>query len=293
LIAGQNAMLLTGDPTWLDLHRSQGDLLWSLRRDEGGSVRVPFRYGDQGWFDYRTMEPRHHVHLYFMSRDPEDWARLEARFPDREGWTTAPPRFGKAGHFWPERWFGYMVGENPDFPAQVLGDTITCMQQRLDKIDRDDGSKIEEWDVHHWQDLNPVVPEGLIQMAMGTPAAIYHGGLLHASVRYFDPEAGRPGLPDDVAALVAEITPEGVTVTLVNTNPLVARDVVVQAGGFGEHQFTEVRDAEAPASPAVAVNDRYLRVKLAPWSQARLRVTMDRYVNRPTYDFPWMRDDEV
>ncbi len=41
LIAGQNATLLTGDPSWLDLHRSQGDLLWSLRREENGGVTVP------------------------------------------------------------------------------------------------------------------------------------------------------------------------------------------------------------------------------------------------------------
>ena len=58
LIAGCNATLLTGDPGWLDLHRSQGDLLWSLRREEGGKSVVPARYGDRGWFDYRPLKPR-------------------------------------------------------------------------------------------------------------------------------------------------------------------------------------------------------------------------------------------
>ncbi len=98
-----------------------------------------------------------------------------------------------------------------------------------------------KWDVHHWQDLNPVVPEGLVQMAMGTPAAIYHGGLLHASVRYFDPSHQRPGLPTDVAALVGEFTVDGLTLSLVNTNSLQAREVLVQAGGYGEHRFVDVR----------------------------------------------------
>ncbi len=112
-------------------------------------------------------------------------------------------------------------------------------------------------------------------------------GALHASVRYFDPQGERPGLPADVAALVEAITPEGLTLTLVNTNPLALREVLVQAGGFGEHRFTEVRDAAVPGAPAVSVNDSVLRVKLGPWSQARLQVGMARYVNRPTYAFPW------
>ena len=287
LIAGQNATLLTGDPSWLDLHRSQADLQWSLRRDEAGVIKVPFRHGEGGWFDYRKPQGRHYAHLYFISRDPADLARLEARFPNRSEWYDGPAHFGKSGHFWPERWFGYILGENPGFPDQVLDDTYTCMQQRLDKIENDDWDQLETWDVHHWQDLNPVVPEGLIQMAMGTPAAVYHGGLLHASVRYFDPACGRPGLPEDVAALVEAITPEGILLTLVNTNPLAGRAVVVQAGGFGEHRFLEVQPADAPDSPSVPVNNHLMQVNLGPWSQARLRVKVDRYVNPPTYAYPW------
>ncbi len=285
LIAGQNALLLTGDPSWLDLHRSQADLLWSLRQERDGVTQVPFRHGAAGWFDFRPPQGRHCAHLYYMTRDPEDWARLTARFPDREGWYTGPPSFGKAGHFWPERWFGYVMGEHPDFPGQVLDDTLTCMRQRLDRIDNDDWAERESWDVHHWQDRNPVVPEGLVQMAMGTPAAIYHGGLLHTSVRYFDPHHRRPGLPGDVAALVEALTPDGLTLSLVNTNPLSAREVLVQAGGFGEHRFTTVRDAAA--GKTLEVEGRVLRVKLGPWSQMRLEVGMDRYVCTPTYAFPW------
>jgi hypothetical protein len=286
LIAGQNAMLLTGDPSWLDLHRSQSDLLWSLRKEEDGETLVPFRHGAVGWFDYRTMQPRHHAHLYFMTRDPDDLARIQERYPDREAWYATPPHFGKSGHFWPERWFGHMLGENPDFVDQILDDTYRCMQQRLDKIENDDWENMENWDVHHWQDLNPVVPEGLMQMAMGTPAAIYHGGLQHASVRYFDPLCLRPGLPEDVAAYVEAITSEGVTLSLVNTNPLEGREVWVQAGGFGEHQFTSVR-TDAVGADGVPVNHRILAVDLGPWAQTRLTLGMDRYVNRPTYDFPW------
>lgn len=286
LISGANAMLLTGESSWLDLHRSQCDVLWSRRRNENGQVKVPYRYGDGGWFDYRPPRAEHYIHAYFLSLRPDDLARLHERFPNRQQWYTRPPGFGKSGHFGPERWFGYIAGENPDFPNQILEDTYTCMQQRLDKIDKDDWENMENWDVHHWQDLNPVVPEGLIQMAMGTPAAVYHGGLLHASVRYFDPEADRPGLPEHVAALVESITPGGITLNLVNIDPLGGHEVIVQAGGFGEHNFTsaKVLNTERDDIPS-EVNGRYLHVSLGPWTQVKLQLGMDRYVNKPTYAF--------
>ncbi len=287
LISGGNAMLLTGDDSWLDLHRSQSDVLWSKQRIEKGKVIVPHRHGDVGWFDYRPQRPRHYLHAYFLSQSQEDLTRIQERFPNRQQWYTRSPSFGKSGHFGPERWFGYIAGENPDFPKQILEDTYTCMQQRLDKIDNDDWENLDSWDVHHWQDLNPVVPEGLIQMAMGTPAAVYHGGLLHASVRYFDPQANRPGLPNHVAALVESITSEGIILNLVNIDPLGGHEVVVQAGGFGEHNFTDVKVLNtAQADHPSEVNGRYLHVNLGPWTQVKLQLGMDRYVNKPTYVFP-------
>ncbi len=287
LNAGSNAVLLTGDPSWLDLHRSQADLLWSLRREEGGAVRVPARYGDRGWFDYRPPTPDHYIRLWFMSRSEEDWARIEERFPRRDGW-RGEPHFFKAGSYAPLGWFEYAVeGRNPGFPDQALDDTYLGICQRLEAIDGDHDDP-ETWDVHHWQDLNPVIPEALVQMAMGTPGAVYHGGLLHASVRYFDPSRRRPGLPPHVAALVERITPEGIVLTLVNTDPLQARDVLVQAGAFAEHRFTEARLENAPpgAQERVAVNACYLRVCLGPSAQARLQLGMARYAGPPTYDFP-------
>ncbi|MBN1640863.1 MAG: hypothetical protein JXA09_06485 [Anaerolineae bacterium] len=284
LIAGCNAMLLTGDPSWLDLHRSQADLQWSLREERDGQIVVPFRYGDAGWFDYRPLEGRHYVHLYHMTRSAADLARLRERFPDRSTWYDRPLRLGKAGHFWPEPWYGYLAGEHPGYPEQVLDDTYQGMCQRLDRIDGDDWSQVASWDVHHWQDLNPVIPEGLVQMTMGTPAAIYHGGLLHASVRYFDPAARRAGLPPGVAALVEAISEEGVRVRLVNVDPLAPRDVLLQAGAYGEHRFTEARVAGGGAP--LAIGDRYLTVRLGPGAEARLDLGMARYANVPSYAFP-------
>ena len=290
LIAGSNALLLTGDPSWLDLHRSQADLIWSLREERDGQTVVPFRHGDAGWFDYRPLQARHYLHLYYLTQDQADWERIEERFPVRDAWYAGPASFGKAGHFWPERWFGYVVGENAAFPEQAIEDTTACMNGRLDRIDGDDWDQVDTWDVHHWQNLNPVVPEGLAQMAMGTPAAVYHGGLLHASVRYFDPDKRRPGLPAHVAALVEQVREEGIRLTLVNTDPLQSREVVVQAGAFGEHSFVQARTVDDEDVPSLSVEDRYLLVRLGPGARVRVDLDMMRFVNEPSYAFPpWER----
>lgn len=283
LIAGCNATLLTGDPSWLDLHRSQADLLWSLRQERDGQVLVPARHGDQGWFDYRPLDPVHYIHLYFMSQSDQGRARLDERFPGGVSWQGGR-RLGKAGSFAAAPWFAYMEGQNPDFPDQILEDTYAGLQQRLERIGRD-GDDVEEWDVHHWQDLNPVIPEGLIQMAMGTPAAVYHGGLLHATVRYFDPQRRRPGLPERVAALVERVARDGVTLTVVNTDPLASREVLIQAGTFGEHRFTDVR-LEGVPEQSTAVGASCFRLCLGPSARARLHVGMERFAGPGSYAFP-------
>ena len=54
----------------------------------------------------------------------------------------------------------------------------------------------------------------------------------------------RPGIPRDVAALVNKLEPGCVGVQLANVSPTETRNVIVQAGAFGEHQFTEVRFRE-------------------------------------------------
>jgi hypothetical protein len=125
-------------------------------------------------------------------------------------------------------------------------------------------------------------------MAMGTPASVYHGGLLHASVRYFDPVLYRPGLPDAVAALVERITPGGLVLSLVNTDPLAGRIVLVQAGTFGEHHFTDVEvDGREGQSDTYSIDDNVFQVSLGPGTHARLEIGMERYAYLPTYEFPW------
>ena len=85
----------------------------------------------------------------------------------------------------------------------------------------------------------------------------------------------RSGLPEDVAALVEKISGDSVTVSLVNVNTVEARDVIVQAGGYGEHQFT------------TPYNARWITVHLEPGTGDRLTLGMKRYANQPTAKQPW------
>ncbi len=280
-IAAMNAVLLTGDLGYLDIPRGQLDRLIELGRVEDGRLLVPHRHTDAGWTAYRPLSPEHPLQIWYLSQAEQDHRRL-AQFPERATrWPEVLPGRGKGDdiHFAP--WYCYLQGELPDYPQRILEAQWAEVARRLALVRADDGDP-EEWDVHHWQDRNPVHTEGLLQLTCGGPQIIYHGGLLHLRLRYYDAEARRPGLPPDVGALVSEIGPEHVRVTLCNTSPLDERRLLIQAGAFGEHRFTEV-EAEGERRQ---VDGGTLRVTLAPGSSAELRLGMRRFAQRPTYSRP-------
>ncbi len=112
--------------------------------------------------------------------------------------------------------------------------------RRLEQI-RQDKADLTQVNIHHWQQLNPLLTEALVQLTLGAPQIIYNGGLLMCSVRYYAAQSCRPGLPPDVAALVEKIGPRNVTIQMINLNLFESRQVLFQAGGIGEHQFEAVR----------------------------------------------------
>ena len=83
-----------------------------------------------------------------------------------------------------------------------------------------------------------------------------------------------------------ELTPDGITLTLVNVNQIEPRSVIIQAGGYAAHQFASVSTADR----TLAVEARELAVNLAPGTGSRLKMMMKRYVNQPTMLFPWDRE---
>ena len=108
---------------------------------------------------------------------------------------------------------------------------------------------------------------------------------LHCRFRYFDPERRRAGLPPDVGALVEKLDADSATLTLVNTNPIEPRTMVVQAGGYGEHQF----DSATSAGKTAAIGSPIVTVRLAPGSGGSIEFKMSRYKNPPTLAHPWDR----
>ena len=51
---------------------------------------------------------------------------------------------------------------------------------------------------------------------------------------------GRPGLPEDVAALVDSLKDDSTSLVLVNLNQSETRTVIVQGGAYGEHLCEQV-----------------------------------------------------
>lgn len=282
-VAGSCAALMTGDFSWLDLCRSQLDMLWDLRREEDGIIKVPARHGDQGWFDYRKPDPLYYIHLYYLSQSDEDLARLDEVFPDRAGFNTTSSSWhaGKAGPCPPTAWLAFIEGLHPSYPQQMIEETHTGILQSLDRLYADD-SDPETRECYHFHNLNPVVPEGLLQMSMGTPAAMYNGGLLLSHVRYFDPMLKRPGLPRHVAVLAEHVTADSIDLTFVNTDPVSSHRVLIQAGTFAEHEFT----GASLDSVDIALDKRHVCIELDRSAKAHLHLKLKRFAHRPTYDLP-------
>jgi hypothetical protein len=136
-------------------------------------------------------------------------------------------------------------------------------------------------------DYNPAATDSLVQLMWGALIPGREGGLLNARLRYFDPDRKRAGLPNDVAALVSELSDTRTSVTLVNLNQSQRRTVVVQGGGYGEHRLVSVKAGETTSQ----IDGPLLTVRLEPGSGARLELQMKRYANVPTVKHPWQRND--
>jgi hypothetical protein len=267
--AAENATLLYQDPSYLELARSQIQMLMERAIEREGTLYVPYKYGDpgwygyemgrdvlrvegpepperrpllwrDGWFEFQPIEARMPTHLWYMSMAEEDRQRLIAlrNHANGEAERVLPLHTkDQGGH--EQAWLSYLSGEYPTYPVEILEHNLAQACQRLDLIyqDQQDPKTYGDW---YLQVRNPISAEGLTQLTLGAPLPIYNGGLLMARLRYYDTQRKRPGLPPDVAALVESLTEERVVVQLVNLSAAEYRDVILQAGGYGEHAFTTV-----------------------------------------------------
>ncbi len=309
-VAAQNSALLTRNLEYMDFARSQIDVLIDRGVERNDQLYVPHKYDDpgrvdyepgewmwhitrkedgtalqqDGWFEFMPMYPSDIAHLWCMSMAAPDSGRFEQtrkRSGDPFDINSWHHTKDQGGHDW--GWMAYLHGEFPEYPERILEHNLSQVQGRLDFIAQDEQEPATYNDAY-FQQRNPVTCEGLVQLTMGAPLPHYNGGLLVARLRHFDLERRRPGLPPDVAALVSGLSDDWAELTVVNTGAE-RRELMIQAGGMGEHEFTEVE--VDGGDRRVAVDSRTLEVALPPHSQVRLQLGMKRFDHEPALDLPW------
>ena len=271
LVAALNAILVSGDQSVLQLTRTVLQKVKSLGRVgtiietesslQAGTERfgvpvdkpvvlVPYRYGKDGWFDYSPMIMSLPMWLWYLSMSDEDTKFMEELIEGIApfGNYLSPTRNKEeAGHEAP--WFLYLHGKNENYPTTALAMALGQVARRMRLMETEVISGPGGVNIHFWQEVQPIVTEILTQLTLGAPQVLYNGGLQVARLRYFDADAGRIGLPNEVAALVTKITKDETWVELVNTSITQTRRVILLAGAFGEHQFESVTQQSESADP--------------------------------------------
>ncbi len=314
-VACANACLLTGDDRFLDLARTQYDRIMDLgqwqRIDQSRmsmpghwleqfqampagqdhTFLVPYRHNEEGWFDWQPMGPMYPFALWNLTGNAADHHRIQRlQEAERGDWSQVFSYRLKedAGHEKP--WFLFLAGQNPGYPEAILDASLQQVRQRLAMI-RDDRADLQQVHIHHWQQHNPVTTEALVQLTLGAPQHLYNGGLLHAPIRHFDGESGRPGLPPDIAVLVCARNADSITLEIVNTSHTQSRSLLIQAGAFGEHQFEAVHihdrldyaESTACNPTSIAGASQRTQVDLRPLHAARLTLVLRRFAHAPQY----------
>ena len=323
-IAAECALMLSGDFGYLDLIRSQVTLLMDMGvTDDSGQFLVPTRMTERGWEEFQPLKVMDMAHVYHASQSKDDYdliTRIRQGDVSRD-WNEVVAEGGRRGGNLDYARFQYYDGVLPDWPEKILSAEYAFAQAMMESYQQDERDFDTIVEDNRWPPYNPRVPErkdyggenadpirtvGLTQVMLGAPRSLYNGGLLRATVRYFDIDRQRPGVPPDVAVLVDEIGDDRVGIQLVNTGASETRNLIVQAGAFGEHTFTEVRYVEEGEGQnsilnpvgwiseerpqhnrSLHVDGKYFAVQLPPSTVIRVEALMRRFVNQPSYLFPW------
>src|SRR6185436_2071886 len=162
---------------------------------ENGRNVYPRMYGDKGWYAYTPEKfNAYALEAYFLTMKKEDRERVS-----RDGWLE------------------FLEGRNPSFPEEALRRDLERVRSRVQSIRKDETTP----DTRLADDplnLNPAMVGALMQLMWGGLPPDVRARTLFSNLRYFDPGKRRAGIPEDVAALVEQMTGESLTVTLVNVS---------------------------------------------------------------------------
>ena len=176
-----NALMLTGDQSFVGVLRRQMDNIYAQKKVEDGKTLLPQMYGDPkgykengapSWYHYTgNLFQDRLTEIYFWSMDRKDLERVPM-----QGWVGflegQEPRLSGAGAC--RRISNAYVGHVRDIEA----DSTTADTRLADYL----------------MGLNPAVTDALTNLTMG---AFLTGNIwsLHSRFRYFDPVRRRAGLP--------------------------------------------------------------------------------------------------
>jgi hypothetical protein len=270
-----NALLLTGDQSYTQVLRKQLDNLYAAAKLENGKTLLPRYYGDNGWYGFHEIDAPQAgglTNLADVAIDVYMWSLQQSDLD----------RLPKKG------WIGYLVSGDANYPYTAFQQSLEEVRRAAERARTD--TSTYDFPPHGTRGSagNPVSTRALVNLTLGgnDPNGSGHGPLpLHTQIRHFDPERQRAGLPEDVAALVERIRPEGITLTLVNTSPFHSRVDTIQMGGYGEHHCVSVTVGDR----TFPIDAPFFSVRLAPGAGETLTIAMRRFVNQPTLAFPWDR----
>ncbi|HLQ77298.1 MAG TPA: hypothetical protein VK210_08080, partial [Terriglobia bacterium] len=244
LVGFNNALWVTGDSKYIDAWRNMIDAVNANATTVNGRKQYPTMYGANGWYGWQAQ--------------PWNVGALEVWY-----WSMKPEDLERAGRNNP--WIAYLQGANASYPETALRSDLRLIETRLTRM-RADHTTAAQRLADNMMDFNPAAVDALIRLTLGGLPPGRDGGLLNARLRYFDPARQRAGLPDNVAALVSQMTDTQTAVTLINLDKAAARTVVVQGGAYGEHRIETVESA----GKVYPVNGRSLTVQLAAGAGARI-----------------------
>jgi hypothetical protein len=259
LVGFNNALSITGDQKYIDAWRNMINAVNSHAMTQDGKLQYPTMFGSAGWYGWQAQ--------------PWDVGALEVWY-----WSMKPDDLKRVAK---DPWIAYLQGQNPSYPETALQKDLQTIQTRLTQVRRDSTTASQRL-ADNMMDYNPVAVDALIRLTLGGLPPGRDGGLLNARLRYFDPARKRAGLPEDVAALISEMTDVRTAVTLVNVNKSESRSIVVQGGAYAEHR---IETAEVNGQ-VVPVNGPSFTVNLRPGAGAIVTLKMKRYAEKATAVFP-------
>ena len=274
-----------------------------------------------GWYEFGPPHASHWGHIYADSRSKEDAAQIERILtPEKLKISnkniSAKYKGGQDGAY-----VQYLEGKYPTYPEEIMTHAINLfyrqakiledekngvsagfgyepdneyewkiLKEMTEEINKRHGIHFDQTVMHSYFQTfllyrTPLSMECLLNLAMGAMTPVYNGGMIHAQLRYFDPEANRPGLTDGIAALVSSISDEGITVTFANTDPFAAHKIILQGGAYGEHELVSITcDGQTQE-----VGGKWAELTVGAGSVVEMQIAMKHYAYEPSLEEPITR----